>query len=47
MDYLQYYIGGFKYGIKEFSYVLNLIINGLPSILMQEYGYIEDDDSTF
>ena len=31
MDYLQYY-SGFSWNIKDFK-VLNLIINGLPSIL--------------
>ena len=32
MDYLQYNSGGMKYAISETEEVLNLVINGLPSI---------------
>ena len=32
MDYLQYFISSLLYCVKSISRVLNLIINGLPSI---------------
>ena len=38
MDYLQYFISSLLYCVKSISRVLNLIINGLPSILLAKFS---------
>ena len=43
MDYLQYFISSLLYCVKSISRVLNLIINGLPSIQNSIFDLIIDD----